>query len=248
LQARDAAIECLRSTRPRLVEAFGKIEHQHKDDLSVVTELDNWAEEQYVTRLKRFDSGIGFLGEEHGAEGSVTTKWLIDPIDGTEYFIRGISGCVNMLTLVVDDRPKVCAIYDFVEDKMYSAVAGKGSILNGQKIAVSNRPIRRAFIDVEEQSGDLTITKKIKNSGAWYVRIPVKAGLLVACGMIEAYVVINGKGGVWDYAPRTLLVEEAGGVVVNVDSKDYDYRNKSFITSNRVIFEELRKIISDSRE
>ncbi len=194
LQARDIAIKTLMLTKPKLVESFGRIEHRHKTDLSVVTQLDTWAEEQYVERLKSFDSGIGFLGEEYGSIGSESARWLIDPIDGTEHFIRGISGCVNMLTLILDEQPKVCAIYDFVEDRMYSAVAGSGATLNGKKISVSERPLDRAWIDVEDQDRDLKTTQKIKNSPARFIRIPTQSPLFVACGMIEAYIVVNGIG------------------------------------------------------
>ncbi|MBI4034551.1 hypothetical protein HY380_01485, partial [Candidatus Saccharibacteria bacterium] len=75
LQAEAAATQSLRSTRERLLKTFGKSEHKHKVDLTVVTELDTWAEEEYVKQLKAFDGSTGFLGEEHGAEGSKTHRW-----------------------------------------------------------------------------------------------------------------------------------------------------------------------------
>ena len=243
LQAQSIAVVALRSTRPKLLDAFGRIEHKHKIDSSVVTELDVWAEEQYISKLKIFDSGIGFLGEEHGAEGSELTRWLVDPIDGTEYFIRGMPGCVNMLTLIVDDKPAVSAIYDFVQDKMYTAVTGLGATLNNEKIFVSERTLDRAWVDVEDQGRDLSTVQKVKNSGAKSIRIPVQSPLYVARGMIEGYIVVGGRGEVWDYAPRALLIQEAGGRVANIGSDAYDYHEKSFIASNYVIFEELRKLV-----
>ena len=62
---------------------------------------------------------------------------------------------------------------------------------------------------------------------------------MVASGKLDARISLDPYGKIWDFAPGSLLVAEAGGVVANIGSKGYDYRNFNFIAANPVIYKEL---------
>src|SRR4029078_7839963 len=75
--------------------------------------------------------------------------WLVDPIDGTAHFIRGLPFCTTMLALIEDVTVTFSAIYDFVNDIMYYAERGRGSYQDGKRIRVSGRPLADSYIGWE---------------------------------------------------------------------------------------------------
>lgn len=246
--AKDAACKAALSVGDKLRAGFGQIGHVTKSDDSVVTELDKWAEEQLKEALKAFDSNIGFLGEEHGAEGSTELRWLIDPIDGTEHFIRGIPSCVTMMALVEDNEVKVAVLYNFVTHDLYWAIRGKGAWSGEKRLLVSDRVASRAFIDVgidyENEKDRLFAAKLRKNTGAIFTRFygSGHTGMLIASGRIEGRITTLGKGGPWDYAPISLLISEAGGKVSLIDGTPYHYLDySSFVGASPKIHELIIK-------
>ncbi len=212
-----------------------------KDDETTVTQLDHEIEEFLAKELLEITPGVGVHGEEFGKQGSEERLWLIDPIDGTEHFIRGMPFCTVMAAYVEDGHAVVGAIYDFVNDRYYSAVRGEGAFMNGEAIKVSDRPLRRAMIALEgkpeamngmyEALRDRTQLVNTMNSGFEHA--------MVASGKFDARIVKDGYGQVWDYAAGCLLVEEAGGTVVNIGSETYDYRQLDIIAGSKAVCEEL---------
>lgn len=232
----------LRQVKPELMQNYGVIGHELKDDLSAVTELDKHVETILKDALRPLDESVGFYGEEFGREGNTSLFWTIDPIDGTEAFIRGVPFCTNMLCLISNGQPKATVIYNFVLDELYIAVSGKGATLNGAVLSVSSRKISHAAIEYE------TKAETVKNRESYhalpsYLRYKFAASgfgfCQVAKGSIEARVVNNGFGKVWDYAPGALLVKEAGGRVANIGKDTYDYTDLDFVASNQIVFDEL---------
>jgi len=244
-QAQKAIMDTLQAVRPSLLESFGKDEYTFKSDQTVVTLLDKSIEHKLREELTKFDSSIGFCGEEMGNEGNDKTFWLIDPIDGTESFIRGIDIPRNMLTLIDGDKPVMTIVYKFITDELYTARAGQGAFCNGNPIHVSNRPIKRAWIEIGMKVSDPEVMDKfVKLSEHIEGYTMIRDFPFVATGKIDGYVGYKSGGGDWDYAPRALLVQEAGGRVANIGSDTYDYRNHNFLAANPVIFDEVMNILN----
>lgn len=231
--AKDAACSAALAIGDKLRDGFGQIDHDTKSDDSVVTELDKWAEEQLKEALKAFDSNIGYLGEEHGAEGSTELRWVIDPIDGTEHFIRGIPSCVTMMALVENDEVKVAVLNNFVTQELHWAIKGEGAWSDNARLSISTRPSARAFLDVaidpDNEQDHIFAAKLRNNTKAVFTRFygSGHTGMLVASGRIEARIATHGKGGPWDYAPISLLITEAGGKVSLLDGSPFHYLNHS---------------------
>jgi fructose-1,6-bisphosphatase/inositol monophosphatase family enzyme len=220
-QAQAVIVQQFQAVRPKLIETFGIIEELIKEDATPVTVLDKWVEEQLRLALRKFDPGIGIVGEELGQEGDQNTFWLIDPIDDTESFIRGLP----------------------------FSLKGQGSLKNGQLIHCSRRPLKRCWIELAAPLSDsatfpvLSAVSKLVNG----YRV-VGDFTLVAEGKIDAKLSYHASGGDWDYAPQMLLLKEAGAKVANLGSEGYDYRNHDFLASSPAVFDQLIEAINNARQ
>jgi myo-inositol-1(or 4)-monophosphatase len=250
-RADTIAFEAALGVASTLHENFGKAEHMTKsNERDWVTQWDAWAEERMKEHLGTFSADIGFLGEETGgAKGEV--YWAIDGIDGSSAYVRGIDTCTNMYSLVDSGVPVVGGIYDFVRGVGYTAFAGGGAYKNRvQRMQVSDRPMPTAYIEsyvpLETEEGAL-IDAKIREAGAYILHTACAGHMFtsIARGATEGFVSWhNPYATVWDYAPGALLVHEAGGMVVNVDSDTYTVDNPDFIASNRATFTTLKSLVS----
>lgn len=234
----------VREVGEQLRPHFGAAEElERKADDTPVTELDRAMEEFLAARLTKLVPEAGVYGEELGKNGSEEQFFLIDPIDGTHHFICGLPFCTVMVAYVEGGAVRTSAIYNFTENKYFAATEGKGATCNGEQIHVSNRQLSEGRVALE------TIDKRAEN---WELRkelfsrtrqIQIEGSgyelTLVASGAIEAKVVVDGFGQAYDFAPGALLVQEAGGVVTNLGSESYDYRNLELIAANPCVHREL---------
>ena len=243
--ATNVVKQIMYDSRSLLLDSCGSIEHTTKKDQTIVTEMDGLIEEKLTTGLLSLDADVGIVGEEFGTQGSKEVYWLLDPIDGTEQYVRGLLGCVNMACLIVDDEPIVSVIYDFVQDKMYVAEKNQGAHCNNTPIHVSKRPLERSWIEFAFRRDQPEVIPALSKLMQQCNVVRLRNSLLVSTGNIDGLVAVNGKGGLWDYAPRMLMISEAGGRVANIGSDSYDFRNTSFVASNPIIFEQLQKILTD---
>jgi myo-inositol-1(or 4)-monophosphatase len=232
-----------------LAKSFGNIEAISQKTSSpgdVVTELDQAAEKAIAERLHALYPSIKFVGEEFGGDPGAERFWLCDPIDGTADFIRGIPFCTTQIALIEEGQVIFSLIYNFVTREMFSAQKGMGAILNGRPMHVSRRPLKDAYVCVEtHREKKQNLDKFMEIDKQCPTLAMVNNGFdfsLVASGKIDAKVCFDPYGKDWDYAPGSLLVSEAGGIVKNLGSDSYDYRNHDFIAGNPVIYDELKKL------
>lgn len=234
----------IRETRALTLPHFGNVQEQREKDgaYNVVTRLDLEVETFLRERFSALDSSIGFVGEEYGGERG-NTYWLVDPIDGTMQFIRGIPFCTTMVALIRDGRVVFSAIYDFVNDVLFHATQGGGAYQDETRIHVSARPLSHSLSAIETKSGKeennalymklRLLTKTLKTVTAGYEMV------LVATGKMEGRISYDPYGKDYDYAPGSLLIQEAGGVIHNIGSTTYDFRNVNFIAGNTHFVEAL---------
>jgi myo-inositol-1(or 4)-monophosphatase len=243
---------CLQDLRPKLLEAHGMIEHELKDDKSVVTKMDVLVETTLRDHLQKLDAGIAFCGEETGSDYSHDTYWLVDPIDGTESFVRGLPFSTNMVALIHDHRPIMSIIYNFFLDEYFLAIKGKGATKDGHPIHVSKRQLDRAYIIVSinghKHPSAAGLMDALKDKGGNILRM-AGAGYefgLVATGAVDARVAYYGTGLPHDFAAGMLLVEEAGGKIGNLGTDKYDLYAPHPIVTNGVIYDELKQFIEET--
>ena len=175
---------------------------------------------------------IDFLGEEFGgAIASSELRWVVDPIDGTANYFRGIDQCCISIALMKGDECFIGIVYNFNNDEMYSSVKGKGAFLNGEELKVStigqkNRAsLTTGFPASETIDSQYNFLEDLK--GWKKIRMFGSAALscaYVASGKCDYY----AEKGVylWDFAAGICLVKEAGGDVefTLIDDERYAVR------------------------
>lgn len=206
------------------------------------SEVDSMAETEIIRELKRAHPDYAFLGEEGGQRGTSRFTWVIDPLDGTSNYLRGIPHFCVSIALMDRNEPLAGVIYDPLRNEIFAAARGAGAYLNERRIRVAQRT------DLE---GAMLITgfpprerKRIKPhlaaldalmSQAEDVRRTGSAALdlaYAACGRVDGYFEAGLKP--WDVAAGVLLVREAGGKVC-------DFRGGSdFINQGRVVAGNLK--------
>jgi len=209
----------------------------------LVTELDTAVEAFMTRKLQELYPDIGFVGEEFGGDRTQERFWLMDPIDGTVHFIRGLPFCTSMLALIENGQVTFSVIYDFVNDHMYYAEKGQGAFKDGERIHVSDRGLAEAYYcdEINEAIGNnRELVTRMLDHGA---RVSlVCAGwefIMVACGKLDARLAIDPWGKDYDFAPGCLLVAEAGGIVRNFGSDTYDYTNRNFIAASPKVYRDF---------
>src|SRR5688572_25566435 len=223
VRALAAVEETMREAGQRLAKHYGNVEHRAKSDnvWDHVTKLDLETESFLDRELEKFNPSIGFAGEEHGVTRKGEQFWLVDPIDGTGHFIRGMPFCTIMLSLIDKGRVELGAIHNFVNQEFFSARRGGGAFCNGTAISVSQRDLHNGFIHAEinvEVGKNLEVYKQLNRR--CNIMDTYNCGWdfsMIASGKMEGRIVKDGWGQDWDYAAGSLLVSEAGGKVTNLD-------------------------------
>ena len=178
--------------------------------------IDQKTEKLIRSILKKTD--IDVLGEEYGGQKNSKSYWVIDPIDGTANYYRGLESCCISIALFEDNDCILGLIYNFNNDQMYSAVKGDGAYLNDVKISVSEidkknkASITTGFPSSESIESSMSFLDGL--IGWKKVRMFGSAALscaYVASGKCDYY----AEKGVylWDFAAGICIVKEAGGHV-----------------------------------
>lgn len=214
----------------------------YKSPNDIVTTVDRSIETFLREQLGELFPGDALHGEEYGEQGPEASRvWLIDPIDGTTNFSRGIPVYCVSIALQEDGQSVVGAIYDPTRDELFSAQRGKGAWLNGQKLNVSGQDHMRhavvvtGFPPMKEGEGFEQLIRRLGQvvAATGGLRRFGSAALdlaSVAAGRLDAYWEFNLNA--WDTAAGYLMVQEAGGTVSDVYGGDYNAHNASVVATN----------------
>ena len=196
--------------------AFGTSDTKMKGRHDVVTAMDREVERVIRGAIaKRFPQDA-IIGEEDG--GSAGDRlWLIDPIDGTANYARGIPHYCVSIGYLERGVPTVAAIHDPSHDWLYTAARGEGATLDGKRLAVSPcddlgaATVECGWSTRRSTADYLALLTRVMGAGCAIRRAGSGAlGLVdVAVGRSEAYCELHINA--WDCAAGILLVREAGG-------------------------------------
>lgn len=230
-----------------------KIRIDKKDDGSAVTQADRGVEEMARAKVAASGLAIDVLGEEMGggnANGPATNgraRLIIDPIDGTEEFSRGITTFGTLLGVEREGEIVAAMVSAPALGMRWWSYRGEGAWRNGKKMHVST---------VERLSGGMVFTggtgPNSNRRNTEKMRVVLDAArygrsfggfwkqMMVAEGAIEAAVDLHSKP--WDLAPASLIVEEAGGRATDVQGKRTIYSG-SLVSTNGKIHEEVLALL-----
>lgn len=204
----------------------GGFEIMQKDGVENLVTSSDLAVQHFLTcRLSEILPGSGFLCEEEDFRDlEEEYVWIVDPIDGTANYARGIEDCCISVALARGGELLAGVVYSPGRREMYTASKGNGAFLNGKRIHVSSRPFEAGLLctamstyrkefagicsdiiyDIYMRSNDL------RRFGSAAVEL-----CMMAKGTIELYFEMRLQP--WDYAAASLILTEAGGCIADFD-------------------------------
>ena len=212
-----------------------------KPDLTPVTDADRVVERALRERIAGSRPGDGVVGEEEGDDGGAV-RWVVDPIDGTKNFSRGVPVWATLIALEREENA-VCAVISAPAlGHRWWAARREGAFRDGQQIRVS-RVSRLADASVSSTYGrDLVKVEPV----AWHARSlgDFWQHALVAEGSVDA--AVDARLAPWDYVALVPLLEEAGGRVSALDGGP-PRPKKQVVTSNGLLHDELLALLGPTR-
>ena len=218
-----------------VIRDFGEVEKlqvSKKGPRDFVTKTDKHVEKILIEELSKTKRNYSFLSEE---VGSIINKdkdniWIIDPIDGTTNFLHGIPHFA--ICLALESKKKIISglIYDPIKDEMFYAEKNKGAYLNNQRLRVSNKNLIDECLFSSNHEGVKFSNLNMRYSGCAALDLAY-----VASGRLDGF--FHNKINIWDVAAGALLVEEAGGIINDLDK--FDQNNIDIRASNGAINDKM---------
>jgi histidinol phosphatase-like enzyme (inositol monophosphatase family) len=215
-----------------------------KEDQSPVTEIDKMCEQLIRDQLLTQFSTDGFLGEETGVHTGVSGKrWIVDPLDGTRPYIRGIPTHSVLIALEENDVPVIGVIHLPAMGITCWAQKGNGAFLNGQKIHVSDSTTLKksigsalGFLEHAEKPEGKQLFTLMRDWDYAYGFMDAYSYVCVASGKLDLAVNLLDKP--WDCAAAACIVNEAGGSYSDI-SGNRTVHNGSIVLSNGGLHETI---------
>ncbi len=224
--------------------------------LDLVTEADKEAEDAIIAAIRRAFPDHAILAEESGASAQTSEhRWIIDPLDGTTNFAHGFPAFCVSIAYEYRGRVQVGVVFDALHQDLFTARRGKGAKLNGKPMRVSKAPAlatslvatgfaydrrerRRFYLCFWEQM--MMRVEGVRRAGSAALDLAS-----VACGRLDGYWEFGLKP--WDVAAGSLLVEEAGGRVTNMDGTRFNIEAAQILATNSRIHREMTQVLREIR-
>ncbi|HWA38063.1 MAG TPA: inositol monophosphatase family protein [Burkholderiales bacterium] len=212
----------------RAALAGGGLQVRSKRANDFVTEVDRAAEAAILEVVRKAYPAHAILAEESGAsEGGEEFRWIIDPLDGTTNFIHGFPQYCVSIGVEHKGALEHAVIYDPIRDELFTATRGRGAFLNDRRIRVSKctklgealvgtgfpfKELGRVDLYLRQLRGMMEKSSGVRRAGAAALDLAY-----VACGRLDAFWELGLSP--WDMAAGVLLIQEAGGLVGDLDGE-----------------------------
>lgn len=233
--ARSAGNVILRS-----VDRVDTLTVAEKSQNDFVSEVDRRAEAEAIRVIQKAYPRHAILAEETGSQGDHEYEWIIDPLDGTTNFLHGFPQYAVSIALRHRGTLEQGVVYDPIAEELFTASRGGGAQLNGRRIRVSRRrgldgallgtgfPFKRqehldAYLEMFRAL--FPMTSGIRRAGSAALDLAY-----VAAGRLDGFWEIGLSP--WDMAAGVLLIQEAGGVVVDFEGGDTYLEGGNVVAGN----------------
>lgn len=225
-----------------------------KPDRSFVTDADQAVEQALRTLIERERPEDSFFGEESGAKDAGTRKWIVDPIDGTSNFLRGVPNWGTLIALEVDGVPTVGVVSAPAFGARWWAELGGGAW--GQDAGADARQLHVSGVsELENASLSFQSIKQWRLDGylpallaleeqVWRDRAygDLWSYMLLAEGFLDIVAEFDVKA--YDLAALVPIVREAGGTFTDIDGNETAWNGSSLATNgqlHRAVIETITK-------
>lgn len=252
------ALRAARKAGENIVRASDDLERfevRAKGINNFVSDVDIAAEKEIIYHLHKAYPEHAIQGEETGLTGSEDApyRWLIDPLDGTTNFLRGIPHYAVSIACLHLGKVEHAVVLDPVRREEFTASRGRGAQLNGRRIRVSKLPnLDGALLGTgipfkshcDDRLGPYSKTIEVLAGQCAGIRRAGAASLdlaYVAAGRLDAFWEIGLSS--WDIAAGALLVREAGGLVADVDASDNYLESGNIVCGNPKCFKAVLQTV-----
>ena len=247
----NIALRAARKVGENIVRASDDLERLEVVEKGVndfVSEVDISAERDLIYHLQKAYPDHAILGEESGLIGKEDAeyKWIIDPLDGTTNFVRGIPHYAISIACLRRGKLEHALVLDPVRREEFTASRGRGAQLNGRRIRVSKKDSLEGSLlgtgipfkdHCDDKLGAYTKTLELLAGQSAGIRRAGAASLdlaYVAAGRLDAFWEIGLSP--WDMAAGALLVREAGGLVSDIDASENFLESGNIVCGNPKCF------------
>jgi myo-inositol-1(or 4)-monophosphatase len=250
----NIAIRAARSAGNHIVRSLERldvIQMSEKRPHDFVTEVDKQAEQIIIDTVRRNYPNHGFLAEESGEIQGDGTVWIIDPLDGTTNFIHNFPHFAVSIAISIRGRIEHGLVYDPIRHELFIASRGQGAQLNNRRLRVSPRTtLQGALLGTgfpyryPEHIPTYIKTLQALMEQVAGIRRAGSAALdlaYVAAGRLDGFWEFGL--GPWDIAAGALLIQEAGGLISDVQGTENYLESGHVVTGNPKIFKSLLQTI-----
>lgn len=251
----NVAVAAAREAGALLIDNFRKpVELEHKADKSIVTVLDKQCERMIIDKLHSSFPVHQFIGEEstlnyHDLSLDEYT-WVIDPLDGTHNYVRGIALFGVSIGLIRGDEFLAGVIYLPCENVLYTSEKGCGAFKNDKRIQVSSTSkIEDCTLSYDsgfKSSSETKISMLSKIApNVFNARIfgaSVRNLTYLAEGSVDSIIEFDDK--IWDFAAGISLVIEAGGMVTNHKGEKFIPEYHNYLATNGKIHAAMLQLMN----
>lgn len=216
--------------RDEIMPRFQRVAAEHKADGSLLTEADLAAQYALVQRLPQL-LAYPVLGEEMTIReqeallrASPDGLWVVDPIDGTTNFSRGLPFFAVSIALIRYGRPSLGVVYAPVLDECFAAAASEGAWLNGKALSAGvEMPLSQAVATIETKRLLPDMASRFVGGRPFHSQRNFGAATLDWCWLAAGRtdVMLYGAQKLWDFAAGALILAEAGGCVGTLEIDDF---------------------------
>ena len=225
---------------------------ENKSANDFVTAVDRASEKAIIDEIKNSFPNHRFIGEEFGEHGpkDAEYEWIIDPLDGTTNFVRGIPQFAVSIACRHKGKLEHGVIYDPIKNDEFSASRGRGAMLNGRRIRVSDRKgLTGALLvtgipftgeTMDRLDAYFETCKALLRNNTAGIRRPGAASLdlaYVAAGRFDGFWEMNLKP--WDIAAGVLLIREAGGLISDLGGGETYMTKGNILAASPRIYREM---------
>ena len=250
----EAMVAAEREAAELVMHAHGIITEEKTGARDVVTEYDRRVQALLIERLSAAVPGAAFFCEESGVQNSTGAEnvFVIDPIDGTMNFVRGMHNSCISAALMQCGVITAAAVYNPYVDELFTALRGRGANLNGRTLHVEDA----ALCETVFCFGSSPYNQAKADESFRLARIAFDHSLDLrrfASAELDLCSVGAGRAGLyfelevsfWDYAAGSLIVEEAGGVCTDINGAPLplDGRKTSILAGSPQAHADFRKLI-----